>query len=406
MSGAMPGPRGPMPGRAPVQPPLLDLLGATWTMDAPVVGVAWDGDLACFALGDGSLAMGRAEWEGAPKVSPREGGGIELAPGSSPPPPMARQSVHRGACLTLAADPAGGYVSGGDDGVMARTTPEGVIETLETHPGNWVDLVATGAAGWRVCAVGRRLFISGPEAIVLELPGAATALAFDPSGTSLAAAYYRGVTVWTAEPRATRQFDTKGFPRSITWSPDGQYVFCGLQENALHGWRVADGGDVEMGGYPGQPRSLSFAADGSYLASSGGARVVCWPFDQPEAGEQPVECGMPSSRTPVCRVACHPRHRLIAAGYHNGAVLLCQPGSDDVLFARASAAGAPGTEPGKVPPGSSIAALAWSADGARLAIGTEGGEIGLLALPAQMFRFGSPRDSTDGSSLQQRAATP
>lgn len=85
---------------------------------------------------------------------------------------------------------------------------------------------------------------------------------------------------------------------------------------------------------------------------------------------------MPSSRLPVCMVACHPTQTLIAAGYHNGAVLLCQPGHDEILFAKGSSGG-------------SVTGLAWSADGLRLAIGTEGGEAGVVALPPILFRFGA-----------------
>ena len=345
--------------------------------------VAWDGDLACFALGDGSLAMSRAEWAGAPTLRPRAEGGIELSPGAAPPPPMARLRVHHGACLDLARDSGGGFLSAGDDGMLAHTGEDGATERLGEHPGRWVDLVAS-AGGIRAWAVGRAVHLSGAASGTVELPGSATALAFDPAGERLAAAHYHGVTIWSAHAPA-RLLQTPGCPRSLAWSPDGRYVVCGLQENALHGWRLSDGGDIEMGGYPGQPRSLSFAADGTFLASSGAPRVVCWRFDPPEAGEQPSECGIPSSRTPVCRVACHPNHPLVAAGYHNGAVLLCQPGSDDALFARASSM----AEPGKPRAGSSITALAWSADGARLAMATEAGEVGLLALPPTLFRFNS-----------------
>jgi len=355
-------------------PPLLDLLGAAWMLDAPVTGVAWDRTVAGFALGDGSLATARAEWDGAPKLSPREGGGLELAPGTATRPPMGRQRVHDGACLSLAADPRGGFLSGGDDGVAAHVGADGEVHGMGSYPGQWVDLVAVSQAGWRAWAVGHRVYLSGPGTAELTVPGSVTALAFDPARTQLAIAHYRGVTLWRAGDGTPRVLPTQGCPRSIAWSPDGEYVICGLQENALHGWRLSDGGDIEMGGYPGQPRSLAFSADGRFLVSSGSPRVVCWPFDPPGAGGQPLECGMPSSRMPVCMVACHPSHPLVAAGYHNGAVLLCQPGQDDVLFAKGSSGG-------------SVTALAWSADGERLAVGTEGGEAGVVALPGALFRF-------------------
>ncbi len=88
-----------------------------------------------------------------------------------------------------------------------------------------------------------------------------------------------------------------GYHRSVAWSPDGRYLVSGMEENALHGWRLPDGGDIEMGGYPGQPRSLSFSADGRVLVTSGGMRAVCWRFDPPGGDDQPRECGI-AGKTP------------------------------------------------------------------------------------------------------------
>jgi hypothetical protein len=127
-----------------------------------------------------------------------------------------------------------------------------------------------------------------------------------------------------------------------------------------------------MGGYPGQPLSLSFAHDGRYLTTSGGMRPVCWGFDPPGGAEQPKECGL-VSKTPVSCVSCHPQQSLIAAGYFNGAVLLCQPGSDEGLFIKGSGGGA-------------VNALTWSGDGGRLAFGTQEGVLGWLSLPDTLFR--------------------
>jgi hypothetical protein len=115
--------------------------------------------------------------------------------------------------------------------------------------------------------------------------------------------------------------------------------------------------------------SLSFAPGGRVVAASGGARVVCWHL-RPPPGRR--ECGVASTAA-VIRVACHPWRTLIAAGYENGAVLLCQPDSTDILFVRAAGGGG-------------VTTLTWSADGAALAIGTAGGEIGVVAFPDLLFR--------------------
>jgi len=391
--------------RPPAAPPspLLDVLGALWTLDVPAVGMAWSGALAGFCLGDGTVATGRAEWNGAPKLSPCEGGTM-LTPATLPQPPLTRLRVHKGACLAIGAQPGsarpgntqpgGEFLTGGDDGVLARTTEEGVTTVIENYPGSWVDLVAAGNGGWSAAATGRKVRIwdsgaSGTIVYNLDLPSSVSDLAFDASGKQLAIAHYHGVTIWTADAPA-RVLHTPGCPLSVAWSPDAAYVICGLQENALHGWRLSDGGDIEMGGYPGQPRSLQFSRDGRLLASSGSPRVVCWKFDPPGMGGLPMECGLANSRQPVSRVACHPHHPIIAAGYHNGAVLLCQPGTDDVLFVKGSTGG-------------SVTALSWSVDGGRLAMATQGGEIGLVALPDVLFHFSTTKGATAGRTQPETA---
>jgi hypothetical protein len=64
---------------------------------------------------------------------------------------------------------------------------------------------------------------------------------------------------------------------------------------------------------------------------------------------------------------------LIAAGYANGAVVLCQPDTEALLHVRAAGEGA-------------VTALGFSPSGDHLAIGTEAGEIAVLATPDLLFR--------------------
>ncbi len=353
---------------------LLDLLGARWTLGAPVTAVAWDASagVAAAGLGDGTVAFARAAWEGAPSLGERPGGGLELVPATAPPPPLARAGAHEGACLAFAAEPDGGFLSGGDDGRLVYLDASGDTLTLERIAGGWVDQVAAGPGGARAFAVRRTVRRLGPGAGELALPSSVSALAFDPSGGLLAIGHHNGVTLWAGGDRPPRLLAWRGLHRALAWSPDGRYLASGMQENALHGWRVADGGDIEMAGYPGQPRSLAFSGDGRFLATSGAPRVICWRFDPPGRPGGPAECGI-ASRVPVTRVACHPGRPLVAAGYHNGAVLLCQPGVEDVLFVRGSGGGA-------------ISGLAWSAEGAALALGDEAGEFAVIALPDRLFR--------------------
>lgn len=359
--------------------PLLDVLGAFWTLGAPVVDAAWDveGGSVGFALGDGQLALANANWSRGPRVEVRPGGGVALLAAEAPAPRPLRAACHPGSCLCIVADKQGGFLTGGDDGRVVHVPRTGDPTVLAHVPGAWIDALACSPAGTRAHGCGRRVYcVAADRGAAIDLPAPVIALAFSPDGRQLAMAHSGGVTLWSEEA-SPRRLAWRGYHRALAWSPDGRYLVTGMQENALHGWRIADGGDIEMGGYPGQPLSLSFEHDGRYLATSGGTRPVCWGFDPPGAADQPVECGI-ESKTPVSRVACHPRQSLIAAGYHNGAVLLCQPGSNEGLFVKGSGGGA-------------VTALAWSGDGSRLAFGTQDGVFGWLGLPETLFRSRSEK---------------
>ena len=66
-------------------------------------------------------------------------------------------------------------------------------------------------------------------------------LAFLPKGYRLAAAHYNGVSLWFPNADATPQLlEWKGSHLDATVSPDGRFLVTSMQENALHGWRLAD----------------------------------------------------------------------------------------------------------------------------------------------------------------------
>ena len=186
-------------------------------------------------------------------------------------------------------------------------------------------------------------------------------LAFLPKGYRLALAHYNGVSLWfpnaAAEPTG---LEWKGSHLDVTASPDGRFVVTSMQENSLHGWRLADSRNMRMTGYPGKTRSLSWSHDGHWLATSGADACVVWPFKDKDGpmGKPPRECGVRTSR--VTQVAFHPRALVVAIGYADGFILLCRLGDAAEILVR---------EPGD----GAVSALAWDANGARLAFGLDAG---------------------------------
>jgi hypothetical protein len=345
--------------------PLLDVLGGSWSLGVAVVAADWDAELAGFALRDGSIVLARAEWEGGPVLAARPAGGLELRPGE-PPPPLAREAARPDGCLTLRAV-EGGFLCGGGSGVVARVGVELPATTAET-PAAMVEHFAIAKGGRHATALGRRIEIS--DAAAFAVPASVVALLFDPAGKRLAVADEAGVTLWSA--RDSHQLETPAGPCALAWAPDGSQLACGLESGAVQLWRFDTGSPaaVTLKGSDAPVRSLSFSPDGGRLAASGGARVLCWDLAAP--GAPPTPCGI-TARVPIAVVAWHPNRAMIAAGTGNGAVMLTEPAGHDALHVRGEGGGA-------------VSVLAWSADGAQLAIGTDGGDLGVLPLPDALFR--------------------
>ncbi len=308
-----------------------------------VVEAAFLGDSAAFALGDGTVR--RLVGEEA-----------ETTP------------VHAGAILTATvAD--GKLLTGGDDGRVALTDAAGKVETLAERPRKWIDQIAAGPAGVVAFSAGKQAvvrFADGRER-AFDHARSVGGLAFAPKGLRLAVARYDGVTLWWAGTDVEAASLTwKGAHTAVTFSPDGRNVVTAMQENALHGWRLGDGKDMRMTGYPSKPRSLSWSARGRFLATSGANAAILWPFHFKDGpmGKQPLELGV--REVLVTRVACHPAEEMLAIGYQDGMVLVVRFADGKEALLR---------RPGDGP----VSALTWDASGRRVAFGTEQGAAGVAA---------------------------
>jgi WD40 repeat protein len=280
-----------------------------------------------------------------------------------------RIAVHGGAILAAAAD-GERIVSGGDDGKVIATDAKGETSTLAADAKHrWIDHVAIGPDGAVAWSAGKTAFVHAKALREFEAPSTVGGLAFLPKGFRLAVAHYNGATLWFPNaPQATpEKLEWKGSHLGVTVSPDGRFVVTTMQESMLHGWRIADGKHMRMSGYSARVTSLGWTVGGHWLATSGAAQLILWPFQSKDGpmGKEPRV--LAPSQLRVEAVACHPRQEIVAAGYADGMVLLVRLEDGAEILAR---------KPGAGP----VTALCWSADGRFLAFGTEGGEAGVLDL--------------------------
>ncbi len=339
---------------------LLRTRGAVRSADGHVIACAAsrDGRTAAFATGEGELHLA--------SLQPGDDGWRSVA-------------VHDGALLSLAADILpGGFVTGGDDNALCRIDGDtGAVARL-ARGRRWVEHVATVAdarhpgGGLIAAAAGRQVELrdgNGTLLKSLEHDSTVSGIAFDTKGRRLGASHYGGASLWftASKNAAARRLEWKGSHIGVALHPDGEALVTAMQENELRGWRLADGHTMRMSGYPQKTQSMAFSRTGRWLASSGAETVVLWPFHGGgPMGKAPSElAGVPSS---CCtRVACHPQHDIVAAGFADGTVLMSDIGTRRVLPVCGTGGGA-------------VTALCFGGGGSWLVFGTGTGRIARIDL--------------------------
>jgi WD40 repeat protein len=325
----------------------------THSFDAYVAAALFSREGSVFCLGDGTVRF-------------EDGKSLE---------------AHEGAVLCAVVHPSGaGVVTGGDDGRLVWSRPdEGAVEIAnlagERGGGKWIDALAAEPGGLIAFAAGKTLHVRDTKdptfTRAFQHERSVADVAFDAKGRRIAAATYGGVAQWFARiaDQKPQMLKWAGSHIAAAYSPDGRFILSAMQENALHGWRVQDGKDMRMGGYPAKPRSLAFLANGAMLATSGASGVVVWPFAGANGpmGREAAEIGADESAM-VTRVAGHPPGFRVVAGLDDGRIWSADLAGRDRMPLRAEKSAA-------------ISALTVSPDGAHVAWGAEDGAAGVFELP-------------------------
>ena len=282
-----------------------------------------------------------------------------------------RVQLHDGGILASAADSTR-IVTGGDDGKVTEFDRAGVTREVFADPKKkWIDQVAIGPDGATAWSSGKTAQTANRKGEMksLDLPSAAGGLVFLPKGFRLAIAHYNGASLWFPNAQVKPEaLEWKGSHLGVTVSPDGRFLVTTMQEPMLHGWRLVDSKHMRMSGYATRVRSMSWTADGAFLATGGSDQLILWPFSGKDGpmGKQPTLLAPHAKKVSV--VACHPKQPVVAVGYEDGLVLLVRLDDAAEVLVHSSDLDTP------------VTALAWSADGLRLAFACEDRIAGVVDL--------------------------
>lgn len=285
--------------------------------------------------------------------------------------------AHDGPVLALSPDVTGsGFLSGGEDCRLKRIVGGAVEELAKAR--RWIEHVACwsdGRKGTIAFASGKEVHLRGADGATalrtLEHPSTVSGIVFDAKGKRIAASHYNGASMWfvNSKDSTAKVYEWKGSHIGIAIHPAGEALITSMQENDLHGWRLSDGHNMRMSGYPTKVMSLAFTRNGKWLATSGADSVILWPFfNGGPMGKPPSE--LPGIPGVLCtRVATHPQQDVVVAGFADGTVLMMDQSSERVLPVCSAGGG-------------SVTALSFSADGCILGYGTEDGRVGVVDLTA------------------------
>jgi len=275
----------------------------------------------------------------------------------------------------LAWSPAAGahvLASGGQDGAVKFWDAAAGQHTASAPLGQaWVEHLQWISPNL-FAAAGKNLFALRPDASVAHAfkpaPKTISALAAEPAGGAVAAAYFGGVVLWDADDFvAQKEFSYANGIHALAWSPDSKWLVSGNQDPSVHLWIPAQDVELHMSGYETKVKFLSFDQTSRWLATSGGRDACIW--DCSDAGPEGREPAMLPHDAPVCAVKFQNAHGLLATASQDGVVQLWSPERRQPLRATV-----------RMP--ATATKLVWSPDDRFLAIGSEKGIVYVLKCEA------------------------
>jgi WD40 repeat protein len=278
-------------------------------------------------------------------------------------------------CLAFSHDgqflAAGGQTGQVNIWRMQVDSPE-LIATLN-HPSVWVDRMAwSPTQNLLAFSLGKYVQVwdseSGEIATTLNFDtSSALDITWHPDGQRLSVSGYQGVKIWTAADWDDDPYllTIPSVSVAIAWSPDGKYIASGNLDRTLTVLELGNPHPWLMSGFPGKIRQLAWSdplttAGASLLASASAEAIVVWEKHENESLGWESRLLTEHERT-VQSIHFQPDRLLIASAAADGWVCLWQGAKRLAQVLN----GAP----------NGFSCLAWHPKGHQLAAGGHNGEL-------------------------------
>lgn len=367
---------------------LFELLARRWSLGAPVRQVLANaaGTAVVALLEDGQLAFLRMEDAESPEKRLRmelDSGRMTIRPREQPlPAPLLSEGPVAAPGLPVVCCGEQGFAFVHARGsevwhatargqLLRKATLNGVaITALAARP--QAQQLVVAQEGGQVTLLNEEW---GEVIATSTLAHPVARLAISADGARIACWGPGQVTILRGDLTAQVQVAVEGSALTLAFSPDGRWLAGGCAEKALFLVDLAAAKADRIVDFPDAVKTAAFCAASNALIASGAYRVVGWqgpdlPFG--EHGGTALSTGRPGL-IPVEVLAPQPGRALCAVGYANGLVVLGRIGERDELML-AEGQGKP------------VTALAWTQDGAHLAIGGADGSVAIATFPKSMFK--------------------
>lgn len=363
--------------RAPLQ--LFDLIARDWRTDSLVQQVCFNaGDSAvAFACADGAIRLAPTADKASPDSRIRRAvdtGRLTIAPRDKAPPPLKASDFTDGRSTKVVPHGATNFAFGKATGRINTLTPGGIASHLPVRAPGPVDALAFSPDGQMLAfACGGRLHVTpaaSDNARVVTADAGITDLAFSPDGRTLAAVHATGLSRWALADLngAPIRSELAGTPASVAWRRDGAWLVIRMERDGIALVNAATGTVTPHPGFPSAVRHADFGLSTDTVVASGAFRVAGWTLAAP--GD--VVTGRPGLVL-VDAVAACPTRSLVAVGYANGLISIAEIGKPSEILLREDT-------------GAGVTAMAWSANGAYLALAGSDGSAAVVEFPDSMFK--------------------